>query len=175
MRLTPTLIDGVVVVESESAADDRGSFVRTWCRDTFAAAGLDFEPIQESLSRNLKTATLRGMHIQGAPFGEQKLVRCLRGRIFDVAVDLRPDSASYCRWFGLELDESRDAALFLPRGVAHGFITLSDDAWVHYMIDTAYAPGHAGGVRWDDPAFGIAWPTEPVVISDRDRNWPDHV
>ena len=174
MRFTPTAIAGVVVVDQDPIADERGAFSRTYCKDSFAEAGLAFQPVQESLSSNKARYTLRGLHYQAAPAEEQKLVRCVRGAVFDVAVDLRRDSDTRSRWFGLELSAENGRALFVPRGVAHGFLTLGDDAEVFYLIDTPYAPGQARGVRWDSPVFGIAWPHAPAVISQRDAQWPDH-
>lgn len=174
MILRPTAIAGVVEVLAEPVGDARGRFVRTWCADEFAAAGLDFRPYQVSISENRARHTLRGMHFQVAPAEERKLIRCLRGAVFDVAVDLRPDSPSYRRWVGVELTAEKHNALFVPHGCAHGFLSLTEDAWLEYAIDAPYVPGTARGVRWNDPAFGIAWPAAPAVISDRDRDWPDH-
>ena len=165
-------LPGVTLIEAAKAQDERGAFMRSWCRESFAAAGLDFTPIQASLSENTRLHTLRGMHFQLAPAAEQKLIRCLRGAVFDVLVDLRPDQPSYLQHIAMTLDSSLANAVFVPRGIAHGFLTLTDDAVVEYMIDTPYAPELAHGVRWDDPAFGIAWPAAPEVISDRDRAWP---
>jgi dTDP-4-dehydrorhamnose 3,5-epimerase len=174
MRIDGTSLVGVMQVVGEPAVDARGSFARTWCRDSFAAAGIAFQPIQASLSDNRRRHTLRGMHWQAAPAAEQKLVRCLRGAILDVAVDLRPDSPSHLRWTALRLAPEAHNALFIPAGCAHGFLTLTEDALVEYLIDAAYEPAAARGARWDDPAFGIDWPAPPAVISDRDRAWPDH-
>ena len=165
-------LPGVTLIEAAKAQDERGAFMRSWCRESFAAAGLDFTPIQASLSENTRLHTLRGMHFQLAPAAEQKLIRCLRGAVFDVLVDLRADQPSYLQHIAMTLDSSLANAVFVPRGIAHGFLTLTDDAVVEYMIDTPYAPELARGVRWDDPAFGIAWPAAPQVISDRDRAWP---
>ena len=174
MRIDGTSLAGVMQVVGEPAVDERGSFARTWCRDSFAAAGIAFQPSQASLSDNRWRHTLRGLHWQASPAAEQKLVRCLRGAVFDVAVDLRPDSPSYRRWTALQLMPAAHNALFIPTGCAHGFLTLSDDALVEYLIDAAYEPAAARGARWDDPAFGIDWPAPPAVISGRDRAWPDH-
>ncbi|MDO9706983.1 dTDP-4-dehydrorhamnose 3,5-epimerase family protein [Paracraurococcus lichenis] len=174
MILRPTAIAGVVEVLAEPVADARGRFIRTWCADEFAAAGLDFRPHQVSISENRARHTLRGLHFQVAPAEERKLIRCLRGAVFDVAVDLRPDSPSYRCWVGVELTAAQHNALFVPHGCAHGFLSLTEDAWLEYLIDAPYRPGTARGLRWNDPAFGIAWPAAPAVISDRDRDWPDH-
>nr|WP_207191593.1 dTDP-4-dehydrorhamnose 3,5-epimerase family protein [Paracraurococcus ruber] len=170
--MRPTAIAGVVEVRAEPAEDARGRFVRTWCAGEFAAAGLDFRPYQISLSENPRRHTLRGLHYQDPPAVERKLIRCLRGAVLDVAVDLRRDSPTWRRWVAVELDAARHNALFIPQGCAHGFLTLTGDAWLEYLIDAPYVPGTARGVRWDDPAFGIAWPAAPAVISDRDRDWP---
>jgi dTDP-4-dehydrorhamnose 3,5-epimerase len=171
-RATP--IEGVVEILAEKMRDIRGAFLRQWCQDDFAAAGIAFHPRQISVSENTRCHTLRGMHYQAAPAEEQKLVRCIRGAVFDVALDLRPDSPTRLRSFGVVLDANEANALFIPRGCAHGFLTLTDDAAVEYAIDAPYAPALARGVRWNDAAFGIAWPAAPLVISDRDRDWPDH-
>lgn len=174
MRIAPTPLPQVMVVESPTHADARGGFQRLWCADEFAAAGVDFTPHQASLSTNIAALTLRGMHWQAAPHAEQKLVRCVAGRVWDVALDLRPDSPAYLRWFGLTLSADGGPALFLPRGVAHGFLTLTQGAAVHYLIDSPHVPDAARGARWNDPSFGIDWPHAPAVISERDRDWPDH-
>jgi len=173
VELTPTPIAGVLMVNSPAHADERGSFRRTWCADSFAQHGLHFVPVQASLSTNPHMYTLRGLHWQDAPHAEQKLVRCVAGAVWDVAVDLRPDSPTRHRWFGAELSATKGNALFLPQGVAHGFVTLTPDAVVEYLIDTPYAPQAARGARWDDPAFAIAWPVPPALISDKDAGWPD--
>lgn len=174
MRFTPTDIAGVLRVEADAHRDDRGLFARLQCPEEFAAAGLDFAPVQTSLSRNPHLHTLRGMHYQPAPNAETKLVRVSRGRIFDVAVDLRPDSPTYRRWTAAELSAENLVALLIPEGVAHGFLTLEPDTDVIYQIAPAYRPGHEAGVRWDDPAFAIAWPAPPALISPRDATYPDH-
>ncbi|MBS0333911.1 MAG: dTDP-4-dehydrorhamnose 3,5-epimerase family protein [Proteobacteria bacterium] len=173
MRFSPTAVDGVRLVEIEPHADARGVFARLQCPDEFAAAGAPFEPAQASLSRNPKPGTLRGMHWQPDPFGERKLVRAVRGRMFDVAVDLRPASPTYLRWAGVELSADNARALFIPEGVAHGFLTLEPDTDVLYQISPKFSPGHEAGVRWDDPAFGVAWPAAPALISERDATYPD--
>lgn len=174
MRFSPTTIEGVVVVDIEPATDERGAFARLHCPDEFAAAGHPFVPAQTSLSRNTRAFTLRGMHFEAPPYAEAKLVRVTRGRIFDVAVDLRPDSPTHRAWTGAELSADNGRALLVGRGMAHGFITLEDDTDVLYQIDRIFEPGHGRGVRWDDPAFGIAWPAAPKVISQRDAAYPDY-
>lgn len=174
MRFAETAIAGVVVVEAEPHIDARGAFARLHCPDEFAAAGHPFIPAQTSLSRNPRRGTLRGLHYQLAPHAEVKLVRCLRGAVFDVAVDLRPDSATHRRWVAAELSADNLRGLLVPEGVAHGFLTLTDDADVLYQIAPRFEPGHEAGVRWDDPAFGIDWPFAPVAISERDAAYPDY-
>lgn len=173
MRFVPTPIAGVVRVEAEPHVDERGLFARLHCPEAFAAAGIAFEPAQTSLSRNPTSGTLRGMHFQAAPHAEAKLVRVTRGRVFDVAVDLRPDSPTYRQWTGAELSAENLVGLYIGEGMAHGFLTLEPDTDVVYQIAPAYRPGHDAGVRWDDPAFGIAWPMAPVLISARDAGYPD--
>ncbi|WP_296599112.1 dTDP-4-dehydrorhamnose 3,5-epimerase family protein [Phenylobacterium sp.] len=174
MRFIPTQIAGVVRVDADPRSDERGLFARLHCPEEFAAAGIPFEPAQTSVSRNPRPHTLRGMHYQPAPHGETKLVRVTRGRIFDVAIDLRPASPTFRRWTAAELSAENLAALFIPEGIAHGFLTLEPDTDVVYQIAPAYRPGHEAGVRWDDPAFAIAWPAAPALISDRDAAYPDH-
>ncbi|MES3026865.1 MAG: dTDP-4-dehydrorhamnose 3,5-epimerase [Pseudomonadota bacterium] len=174
MRFTATAIDGVVIVDLDVISDERGSFSRLHCPEDFAAAGHPFVPAQTSLSRNAKARTLRGMHYEAAPHAEAKLVRATRGAIFDVAVDLRPDSPTYLRWTGAELSAQNGRALLIGKGLAHGFITLQDDTDVLYQIDRIFEPGHGRGARWNDPRFGIEWPATPLVISDRDAAYPNH-
>lgn len=174
MRFATTGLAGVVVVEAEPRGDERGAFARLHCPDEFAAAGRPFVPAQTSLSRNPRAFTLRGLHHQPAPHAEVKLVRCVRGRIYDVAVDLRPQSPTHRRWTACELSADNLRALLVPEGVAHGFLTLEPDSDVLYQIAPKYAPGHEAGVRWDDPAFAIDWPAPPQVISPRDAGYPDY-
>lgn len=174
MRFSPTLIAGVTVVDIEPHADDRGHFARLHCPEDFAAAGHPFTPAQTSLSHNRLAGTLRGMHYQAAPHAETKLVRAVRGRIFDVAVDLRPNSPTHRRWVGVELSADNGRAVLIGEGIAHGFLTLEDGADVIYQISPRFEPGHDRGVRWDDPAFGIDWPTAPKVISARDAAYADY-
>ena len=172
MQFHPTKIAGAFRVEPERMSDERGFFARTWCRREFAAAGLDPELVQCSLSFSPQRGTLRGMHYQKAPHGEVKLVRCTRGAVFDAIVDLRPDSPSYLAWDGCELSGENRTALYIPKGLAHGFLTLTGDSEVYYQMSQFFEASAASGVRWNDPAFGIAWPGEPVVISPRDANYP---
>ncbi len=173
MRFEATKIPGVVVVEPDLLEDERGSFARVWCRREFAEHGLCAELAQCSISWNRRAGTLRGMHHQLPPHAETKLVRVTSGAAFDVAVDLRPDSSTFRRWFGCELTEANRRMLYIPEGLAHGFLTLADGTEVVYQISAFHHPEAARGVRWDDPAFAIEWPARPVVISDRDRSYPD--
>ncbi len=173
MKFRHTRIPGVIRIDLEPQADERGSFARTYCEATFRQHGLEPVGIQCSISVNAKRGTLRGLHYQAPPAAEAKLVRCVRGRLFDVAVDLRPDSPAFRQWLGLELDAEAGEALYIPRGCAHGFLTLADDTAVYYQMGTEYAPEFARGVRWNDPAFGISWPFEPLHISERDASFPD--
>jgi dTDP-4-dehydrorhamnose 3,5-epimerase len=174
MRFSPTAIEGVVVVDIDPSTDDRGAFARLHCPQEFAAAGHPFAPAQTSLSRNTRAFTLRGLHYEAEAHAEAKLVRATRGRVFDVAVDLRSESPTYRAWIGTELSAENGRALLIGRGMAHGFITLEDDSDVLYQIDRIFEPGHGQGVRWDDPAFGVVWPAQPRVISHRDATYPDH-
>ncbi|HEY0650534.1 dTDP-4-dehydrorhamnose 3,5-epimerase [Phenylobacterium sp.] len=174
MRFVPTGIAGVVRVEAEPQADDRGLFARLHCPEEFAAAGIPFAPVQTSVSRNPIGGTLRGLHYQAAPHAETKMVRVTRGRVFDVAVDLRADSPTHRRWTAAELSAENLVGLFIPEGVAHGFLTLEPDSDVLYQIAPGYRPGYEAGVRWDDPAFAIDWPARPQLISPRDAGYPDY-
>jgi dTDP-4-dehydrorhamnose 3,5-epimerase len=172
MIFQQTTLPGVVLVDIERLADERGFFARSYCSEEFAAQGLGPELRQCSISHNARRGTLRGLHLQGAPHEEHKLVRCTAGSIFDVIVDVRPGSAHYRRWLSVELTAQNRRAVFIPPGFAHGFLTLSDDAEVYYMISVPHAPAHARGFRWNDPEFGIAWPLPPNVISARDAAYP---
>lgn len=173
MKFSATKIPGVVVVEAEPIGDSRGFFARSFCAREFAAAGLELTVVQTNLSHNARRGTLRGMHYQAEPKPEPKLVACIRGAIFDVAIDLRAESPSFRDWVGAELTDSNGKALFVPPGCAHGFLTLADETQVSYLMGEFYDPDLAKGVRWDDPAFGVEWPGEPTVISDRDAGYPD--
>lgn len=173
MRSAPTKLSGVMIVEAEPHEDARGGFARLYCPNEFRAAGIDFAPCQINLSRNHARHTLRGMHYQDAPYAEAKLVRVTRGRAFDVAVDLRAGSATRGQWTAVELDAARMNAVFVPEGFAHGFLTLEPETDVLYQMGRIYEPGHAKGVRWNDPAFAIRWPAAPAVIDPRDAGYPD--
>ena len=173
MIFSPTPLDGAFVVEPEPREDTRGLFARTWCQRELAARGLDARLAQCSTSFNKRKGTLRGMHYQAAPLGETKLVRCTRGSMYDVIVDLRPDSPTFTRWFGAMLSADNRKAMYVPVGFAHGFQTLEDDTEDFYQISEFYSPDHARGVRWDDPAFGILWPADGRTIVEHDRGYPD--
>ena len=176
MRFVETRVSGAVLVELDRHDDERGFFARVWDPDELAAARLNPRLAQVSISRSTREGTLRGMHFQRRPHEEAKLVRCVRGAIFDVVLDLRPDSDTFLGWYGARLDEVNGRALYVPEGCAHGFQTLVDDSDVLYLISHRHAPKAAAGVRWDDPAFGIEWPETPRrTIGERDRSWPDYV
>jgi dTDP-4-dehydrorhamnose 3,5-epimerase len=176
MRYVETPIPGAVVVELDRHDDERGYFARVWDPDELADAGMTPLLAQASVSRSTRVGTLRGMHFQRAPHEEAKLVRCVRGAIFDVALDLRPDSPTYLQWHGVRLDEENGRALYVPEGCAHGFQTLVNDTDVLYLISHPYVPEASAGVRWDDPAFGIEWPAaRERTIGPRDLAWPDYV
>ena len=172
MIFLPTVVQGVFCIEPERHADDRGFFARTFCLHEFEAQRETFRPVQCSTSFNARRGTLRGLHYQAEPFGEEKLVRCTRGAIFDVAVDLRRDSPTFLEAATAVLSPGNGKQLYIPRGCAHGFLTLEDETEVEYMISELFAPEAASGLRWDDPKLHIDWPEHPRVISDRDRNWP---
>lgn len=174
MRFTQTPIAGAYLIEPEPHADERGLFARTFCQTEFSAHGLIDRYAQCSTSMSKLRGTLRGMHYQRPPYAETKLVRCTRGEIFDVLIDLRRDSPSYGQWFGTRLDDENRSQLYIPDGCAHGFQTLSENAEVLYMIDHEYVPRAADGVRWDDSFFNIAWPLPITAIAERDKtysNW----
>jgi dTDP-4-dehydrorhamnose 3,5-epimerase len=173
VRLTATPLAGAFVIELDLLRDERGYFARTFDAAEFARAGLDPAVVQCSTSFNAARGTLRGLHYQADPDGEARLVRCTRGAIFDVAVDLRPGSDTYCRWFGVELSAGNGLMLYIPVGMAHGFQTLEADSEVHYQMSHPYAAEQSRGVRFDDPTFGIDWPVPDPIVSERDRKFPD--
>jgi dTDP-4-dehydrorhamnose 3,5-epimerase len=173
MRFVPTKLSGVLVIEPDRRADDRGFFARTWCRDEFAAKGLEVNWVQCNVSYNRRSGTLRGLHYQANPHPEVKLVRCTMGAVYDVVADLRPHSPTYRKWVAVELTASNRRMVYIPAGCAHGFQTLTDDTELFYQMSEFYHPELACGVRWDDPALGIAWPAcDRRIISDRDLNLP---
>lgn len=178
MKILPTELAGVAVIELERLGDERGYFARTFDAELFAAHGLDGHVAQCNTSFNARAGTLRGLHYQATPHEEGKLVRCTRGCVWDAVVDLRTESPTYRRWVGLELDAERMCSLFIPAGCAHGFQTLTEDSEVLYQMTYPYVPEAARGVRWDDPVFAIRWPDPPAgcarTISERDRAFPDY-
>lgn len=162
-----------MTISLEPNPDERGFFARTWCSREFEEHGLNPKLVQCSISFNVRRGTLRGMHYQAAPFAEAKLVRCTQGTIYDVVVDLRPDSPTFRQWTGARLSSENRHMMYVPEGCAHGFLTLEDETEVFYQMSEFYRAEAARGVRWNDPQFGIAWPEEVVVISERDRTYPD--
>jgi dTDP-4-dehydrorhamnose 3,5-epimerase len=172
MHFKPLALAGAWLIEPTPHGDERGAFARTFCTQEFAAHGLETAFAQHSQSTSHRRGTLRGVHFQLAPHEEVKVVRCTAGAIYDVIVDLRPASPTYKRWQGLELTAESGHQVYVPKGFAHGHMTLSDAAAVHYLISVPYAPGASAGVRYDDPALAIIWPLAPTVISERDRTWP---
>lgn len=174
MKFTPTKIDGVWIIEMERHADQRGWFTRTWCAEEFRAHGLEAGLDQCSSSFNLRRGTLRGMHYQAAPHEEAKVVRCTRGSVYDVALDLRVESPTFRQWVAAELTPENGRGFYIPKGCAHGFQTLTEDTEVLYMIAGSFHPESARGVRWNDPQFGINWPlSEFAITSPRDAQYPD--
>jgi dTDP-4-dehydrorhamnose 3,5-epimerase len=172
MRFIETCIPSAKVIDPSPHQDDRGRFLRAWCAREFSEHGLDFLPVQANMGFSKTKGTTRGMHFQVAPALEAKLVRCTRGSMFDVVLDLRPESPSYRKWYGVELSAENSRMLFVPENCAHGYQTLEDNTEMHYMTSAYYEPGAARGVRFDDPAFAIHWPVAVTVVSDQDRNWP---
>jgi dTDP-4-dehydrorhamnose 3,5-epimerase len=173
MKLTETPLAGAFVVDIEQHRDDRGFFGRSFCVDEFQGAGIQLKIAQCNVSFNHRRGTLRGMHFQIPPNAEAKLVRCTRGAIYDVIVDLRPESPTYTHHFAVELTATNHRSLYVPPGFAHGFQTLEDDAEVFYQMSEAYSPAHERGLRWNDPALAIQWPLPPMVISPKDENYDD--
>ncbi|MGD1037211.1 MAG: dTDP-4-dehydrorhamnose 3,5-epimerase family protein [Roseiarcus sp.] len=172
MKFERTELPGVMLILPQPIADERGFFARLFCPEEFAAAGCAFAPAQMSLSRNHAKHTLRGLHFQAAPFAEAKIVRVARGSVYDVVIDLRPESPAHRRWTAATLSADNGEALLVPEGCAHGFLTLEDSTDVLYQIDRVYKPGRARGVRYDDPALKVAWPAAPRVIAPVDLAWP---
>ncbi len=175
MIIKETKLNGVYLIEPERLEDHRGFFARTWCEREFNTVGINPKLVQCSISFNRKKGTLRGMHYQDTPYKEAKLVRCTMGAVYDVAVDLRPESKTFQQWTSVELTADNRKMVYIPEGVAHGFITLMDNTEVFYQISEFYMAEYARGVRWNDPAFGIHWPCSVTVISDRDQNYPDFI
>ena len=174
MRFEELPLGGAFLVYEERQCDPRGWFARTFCCDEFAAHGLIGTFVQCSASFNARRGTLRGMHFQRAPHQEVKLVRCTRGAVFDMLLDLRPRSPTFRRWHGMQLSERNGLAVYVPAGIAHGFQALADGSEVFYQISERYRPEVSDGVRWDDRAFGIEWPIRPPMLSERDANYDDY-
>jgi dTDP-4-dehydrorhamnose 3,5-epimerase len=176
MNFSETRLAGVYHIESVPVSDERGFLARSFCEREFQERGLDARVAQCSISYNKVRGTLRGMHYQEAPHAEAKLIRCVRGAVYDVAIDLRPDSPTFLQWIGVELRASPGALgrmLYIPEGCAHGFQTLEDDTELQYQISEFYTPAAGRGVRWNDPAIGVEWPEPVRVISEKDRGYPD--
>jgi dTDP-4-dehydrorhamnose 3,5-epimerase len=169
-----TSLKGVLLIEPEKRRDERGFFARTFCMREFEAQGLETTYVQHNMSSTLKKGTLRGMHFQTGPHAEIKVIRCLRGAACDILLDMRPESPTYLKWEAFDLNDRTHNAVYAPRGVAHGFQTLTDDVEMSYLHSDYYAPQSEGAVRWNDPAFGIVWPAPPTVMSDKDRSYPDY-
>jgi dTDP-4-dehydrorhamnose 3,5-epimerase len=172
VNFSETTLQGAFVIDLEPLEDERGHFARSFCREEFARRGLKTDVAQCNVSFNRRKGTLRGMHFQSPPKAEAKLVRCTRGSVHDVIIDLRPGSPTYCKWMSVELTEGNLKMLYVPEGFAHGFQTLVDDTEVFYQMFESYSPAHATGVRWDDPAFGIRWPLDNPILSPKDRSYP---
>jgi len=174
VKFHETPIPGAYLIELEPNRDERGSYSRLFDSEIFAERGLEATIVQANVVQNPRAGTLRGLHWQEAPYEESKLMRCSRGAIFDVVVDIRPDSEAYCQWYGAELSPENERMMYLPPGVAHGLQTLVDDTEVIYQVGHRYVPESGRGARWDDPAFGIEWPEAAErIINERDRTYPD--
>ncbi len=173
MNIEQTKLAGAYLIDIKQMVDERGFFARGWCQNEFEAHGMVAKIVQANMSFNHRQGTLRGMHYQVAPYRETKLVRCTRGAIYDVIVDLRTDSPTYLQWIGAELTADNRRMLFVPEGFAHGFQTLNDASEVFYQVSEFYTPGAERGARYNDPAFDIAWPLDVTVISEKDANWAD--
>lgn len=173
MIFNKTKLEGAWTITIKKLEDERGFFGRSWCQKEFDEHGLVSTVVQANVSYNKKKGTLRGMHYQEHPYEETKLVRCTRGAIYDVVIDLRPGSPTYKQWIGEELTADNYTMLYVPRNFGHGFITLEDDTEVTYQVSQFYTPGAEKGIRWDDPAFNIQWPVQPLLISEKDRSHPD--
>ncbi len=174
MIFQETPLTGAYVIELERITDQRGFFARVWCKNELRQQGLETELAQTNVGFSYRKGTLRGLHFQERPHTEVKIVRCTRGSVFDVIVDLRPESPSYKRWFGVELSEENCKMIYVPEGCAQGYISLTDNAEIYYHTSEFYHPESASGVRYDDAEFGIVWPVEISVISPQDQGWPDY-
>ncbi len=172
MIFTETFIKGLFVVEPELKKDARGYFTRIYCQDEFTQHGVDFKIAQMNRSASDKKGTIRGLHYQKKPYDEAKYTQCIQGEIFDVALDLRINSPTFGKWFGINLSAENMKMLYIPEGMAHGNQTLVDNTTIQYPASQFYTPGKEQGVRWDDPYFNIVWPIKKIIISDKDKNWP---
>ncbi len=173
MLFAETSIKGVYIIDLVRHEDERGFFARSWCQREFEEHGLNPRLVQCNISFNSKRGTLRGMHYQATPFEEARLVRCITGAMYDVVIDLRSNSPTFKKWLAIELTANNHRALYIPEGLAHGFQTLADDTEVFYQMSEFYTPDAARGLRWDDPAFRIKWPIEALIISEKDRSYPN--
>ena len=173
MQFNPTPLKDAFTIELEKKGDDRGFFARFFCVNEFKQAGLETQFVQVNNSLSSKRGTMRGMHYQLPPSAEVKVVRCLRGAVWDAIIDIRPDSPTFARWFGAELTAENRRMMYVPRGFAHGILTLSDDAELLYLVSNFYAPKEERGIRWNDPHFAIEWPVQPLEVSPKDAAWPD--
>ena len=173
MKFVETKLQGLLMVEFEIHEDERGFFTRSWCQKEFQARGLNSQLVQCDISFNHKRGTLRGLHYQTDPHDEVKLVRCTKGRIYDVAVDMRPSSRTFKKWFAVELAADSHLMLYIPTGFAHGFQTVEDESEIFYQMSNFYNPISARGVRWNDPAFGITWPIKNPILSEKDKSYED--
>ena len=172
MAVKETKLKGVYVIEPSVFGDERGWFMESWSKQKMEAANLNYDFVQDNHSYSAEKGVLRGLHYQNEPMAQAKLIRCTRGEIFDVAVDIRKNSPTFAFWFGTILSAENKKQLLIPRGFAHGFLTLTDDVEVQYKADNFYAPRFDGNIRWDDPDIGIEWPFEPTILSEKDRNAP---
>jgi len=172
MQFKDTEFDEAYVIELEKHGDERGFFARAFCQKEFAARGLASDMVQMNTSYSAERGTLRGLHYQTAPHQEAKLMRCVRGAIYDVIVDVRPESSTFAEWMAVELSAQNRKMVYVPKGFAHGFLTLEDDCEVLYQVSAFYAPDHERGLRYDDPTIGISWPIDVRIVSDKDRQWP---
>jgi dTDP-4-dehydrorhamnose 3,5-epimerase len=175
MIFTKTKLPGAFIIELEEHGDDRGFFARAWCKKEFEAYGLNLEWVQANLAHTKSKGTLRGLHYQVDPYQEAKLMRCIRGAIYDVIVDLRSNSPTYKQWLGVELTADNRKMLYIPEGFAHGYQSLMDNSETFYQVSQFYSPGSERGVRYNDPAFRIEWPLEVKMISDKDNSWPNYL
>ncbi len=172
MKFIKTDLEGLILIEPDKFPDERGYFLKSFEKTVFRENGIDIEISQANHSFNRVTGTLRGMHMQKEPFEQAKIIQCIKGKIFDVAIDMRKNSSTYGKWHGEELSEENRKVFYIPEGFAHGFITLTDNAEVFYFMSGEYSISHEVGYRWDDPYFKITWPLEPTVVAEKDKNWP---